>query len=76
VRAGVFGGCYFHPRGGKAGIFGRDVAVSHTEFPKEWFLGVPEKMYKKCALLCFLLLQSCVHAMRSTTCKSRRVPVL
>ena len=46
IRAGVFGGCYFHPRGGKAGIFGRHVAVDHAEFPAEWFYGIPVHKYR------------------------------
>ena len=37
LREGIFGGCYFNSRGGKLGVFGRDVAVSHEEFPAEWF---------------------------------------
>jgi len=45
IRAGVFGGCYFHPRGGKPGIFGRDVAVTHKELPSEWLKGVDEENY-------------------------------
>ena len=31
--------------GGKAGIFGRDVEVSHTEFPEAWFKGLPNELY-------------------------------
>jgi len=46
IRKGVFGGCYFNPKGGKAGIFGREVAISHTEFPQSWFEGVPEHLYR------------------------------
>eukprot|EP00192_Tetraselmis_astigmatica_P025622 CAMPEP_0117689186 /NCGR_PEP_ID=MMETSP0804-20121206/24323_1 /TAXON_ID=1074897 /ORGANISM="Tetraselmis astigmatica, Strain CCMP880" /LENGTH=261 /DNA_ID=CAMNT_0005501877 /DNA_START=115 /DNA_END=898 /DNA_ORIENTATION=+ len=45
IRAGVFGGCYFNPKGGKAGIFGRTVAISHEEFPQKWFGGLPVHMY-------------------------------
>lgn len=48
IARGVFGGCYFNPRGGKKGIFGRDVAVDHKEYPEEWFEGVPSHMYIKC----------------------------
>eukprot|EP00588_Corethron_pennatum_P005174 CAMPEP_0194297378 /NCGR_PEP_ID=MMETSP0169-20130528/58730_1 /TAXON_ID=218684 /ORGANISM="Corethron pennatum, Strain L29A3" /LENGTH=296 /DNA_ID=CAMNT_0039047163 /DNA_START=168 /DNA_END=1058 /DNA_ORIENTATION=- len=40
IRAGIFGGCYFNPRGGKAGIFGREVDVDWREFPAEWFEGL------------------------------------
>ena len=42
LRAGVFGGCYFNPRGGKPGVFGRDVDVDPAEFP-EWFAGLPDR---------------------------------
>ena len=45
IRRGIFGGCYFNPRGGKPGIFGSEVAVSHSEFPSAWFEGVDESMY-------------------------------
>jgi hypothetical protein len=37
LERGIFGGCYFNPRGGKAGIFGRNVAIDVDEFPTEWF---------------------------------------
>ena len=35
IAMGSFGGCYFHPRGGKPGILSpkKGVAVSHLEFP-------------------------------------------
>lgn len=46
IAAGIFGGCYFHPRGGKPGIFGPTVAVTHTEFPAAWFENVPIAMYR------------------------------
>ena len=45
IRKGIFGGCYFNPRGGKPGIFGRDVEVSHEEFPAAWFEGVAPCRY-------------------------------
>jgi hypothetical protein len=45
IRLGIFGGCYFHPRGGKPGIFGREVAVDHREFPPAWFAGLNANMY-------------------------------
>eukprot|EP00854_Cymbomonas_tetramitiformis_P001571 gene1571-2205_t len=45
IRAGIFGGCYFHPRGGKPGIFTREIAVNHEEYPAEWFEGVPKHLY-------------------------------
>ena len=46
IRAGSWGGVYFNPRGGKAGIKGRDVAVSPDEFPKDWFDGLKADAYK------------------------------
>ena len=46
VKKGIFGGCYFHPRGGKQGIFGRDVAIDVAEFPAEWFEGLPPSLYR------------------------------
>jgi hypothetical protein len=46
IAAGVFGGCYFNPRGGKKGILGRFVDIDHREFPADWFEGVPERLYK------------------------------
>lgn len=48
IRLGIFGGCYFNPRGGRPGIFGRVIAVDHQEYPKEWFDGLPPHMYIKC----------------------------
>jgi len=47
IQRGVFGGCYFNPRGGKKGIFRRDLAVDHKEFPQDWFAGLPDTMYIK-----------------------------
>ena len=41
----VFGGCYFNPRGGKPGIFGREVSIDVSEFPAAWFDDLPESMY-------------------------------
>ena len=46
IQAGSWGGVYFNPRGGKAGIKGRDVAVTHAEFPKDWFAGLPPDAYR------------------------------
>ena len=46
IQAGSWGGVYFHPRGGKPGIRGRDVAVTHSEFPKEWFAGLKPEAYR------------------------------
>ena len=45
IAKGIFGGCYFHPRGGKPGVFGREVAVTASEFPSDWFANVPDAMY-------------------------------
>ena len=36
IQAGSWGGCYFNPRGGRAGIFGRVVDITHEEFPADW----------------------------------------
>jgi len=46
ISRGIFGGCYFNPRGGKEGIFGREVAIDVCEFPASWFANLPESMYK------------------------------
>jgi hypothetical protein len=45
IKNGVFGGCYFNSRGGKPGIFGRDVAISASEFPAKWFENVETQLY-------------------------------
>ena len=45
IRKGIFGGCYFNQRGGKPGVFGRDVAIDAAEFPAEWFEGLPSSLY-------------------------------
>ena len=45
IRMGSFGGCYFHPRGGKPGILGRTVDVTHKEFPSTWFDGLRMEEY-------------------------------
>lgn len=45
IAKGIFGGCYFNPRGGKPGLFGREVAVGVEEFPASWFEGVGEGLY-------------------------------
>ena len=52
ILKGIFGGCYFNPCGGKAGVFGREVAVTHREFPQVWFEGVPEKLYVSRRYVC------------------------
>ncbi len=44
VRAGTWGGCYFHPRGGKPGIRG-PCAIDPKEFPAAWFDGLDQSMY-------------------------------
>ena len=51
IAKGVFGGCYFNPRGGKPGIFGRDVAVDAAELPAAWLAGLPPSKYvsRRCA---------------------------
>jgi len=45
IRAGSFGGIYFNPKGGKAGIKGRLVDVGTEEYPAEWFSGLPRDSY-------------------------------
>ena len=45
IASGTWGGIYFNPRGGKAGIYGRDIAINHKEFPASWFAGVDPKLY-------------------------------
>lgn len=46
LQRGVFGGCYFNSHGGKRGIFGREVAVDHAEFPPLWFDELDESKYR------------------------------
>ena len=46
IRAGVFGGIYFNPRGGKAGVLGRAISIDPAEFPADWFAGLPDAMYR------------------------------
>ena len=47
IRAGSWGGCYFNPSGGKKGVkYPRGgIPIDHTEFPDEWFKGVPHLYY-------------------------------
>ena len=45
IQAGSWGGVYFNPRGGKAGIKGRDIRVTHEEFPKDWFARLKKDQY-------------------------------
>eukprot|EP00959_Pyramimonas_sp_CCMP1952_P382552 8016135-Pyramimonas_sp.AAC.1 len=44
---GTFIAGYFNPRGGKKGIFARDIKVDHKEYPPKWFEGLPKNMYIK-----------------------------
>ena len=37
---------YFNPTGGKPGILGKSVAVSHKDHPADWFEGLPPKSYR------------------------------
>ncbi|KAK9915511.1 hypothetical protein WJX75_000077 [Coccomyxa subellipsoidea] len=47
IQAGSFGGIYFHPRGGRAGIISpKGVAIDHKEFPADWFEGLEPDMYR------------------------------
>lgn len=47
LAAGVFGGCYFNPKGGKPGVLHPKgiPGVTHTEFPKAWFKGLDKSFY-------------------------------
>ena len=45
IRAGIFGGIYFNPIGGKPGIISRKINIDHNEFPKKWFRGLDESYY-------------------------------
>ncbi len=46
IQAGSFGGCYFNPRGGRPGIYGPSVDVTHEEFPADWFEGLADDQYR------------------------------
>lgn len=37
---------YFNPVGGKPGILGSTVDITHEEFPPDWFEGLPPKAYR------------------------------
>lgn len=37
---------YFNPKGGKPGILGPSVDITHTEFPQAWFAGLKPKAYR------------------------------
>ena len=45
IQAGTWGGCYFHPRGGKQGIRG-PCNITHEEFPQDWFAGLKPDQYR------------------------------
>jgi len=44
IAAGSWGGCYFHPLGGKPGIRG-PCDITPQEFPREWFNGLEKSRY-------------------------------
>jgi hypothetical protein len=44
IAAGTWGGCYFHPKGGKQGIKG-PCDITPKEFPHEWFDGLDVAHY-------------------------------
>lgn len=53
LKAGMVGGCYFNPKGGKPGIlyprkkYPQGIpGVGYEEFPKAWFENVPASHYK------------------------------
>ena len=46
IQAGSWGGCYFNPRGGRPGIYGPSVDVTHEEFPADWFEGLADDQYR------------------------------
>jgi hypothetical protein len=48
IQAGTWGGCYFHPRGGKPGVKNpkEGVKITHEEFPKAWFAGLKPEQYR------------------------------
>ena len=46
IQAGSWGGIYFNPSGGRAGIYGPTVDVTHEEFPQEWFKGLSVDEYR------------------------------
>lgn len=46
IRAGVFGGCYFNPRGGRPGIISpKGIDINYKEFPSSWFAGLHESLF-------------------------------
>jgi hypothetical protein len=46
IQAGIFGGIYFNPRGGRPGILSPSVNISHKEFPADWFEGLSPNAYR------------------------------
>ncbi len=46
IQAGIFGGIYFNPRGGKPGILSKSVNITDKEFPESWFKGLSRDRYK------------------------------
>jgi hypothetical protein len=47
IQAGSFGGIYFNPIGGRPGIISPEgIDIDPSEFPKEWFAGLPDNQYK------------------------------
>lgn len=46
IQAGTWGGIYFNPRGGRPGIYGSTVDVTHEEFPVDWFEGLPPEAFR------------------------------
>ena len=47
IHAGIFGGCYFNPSGGKKGIKypKGGIPIDYKEYPQEWFSQVPKHKY-------------------------------
>jgi hypothetical protein len=45
IQAGIFGGIYFNPKGGRSGILGDSVDIDHKEFPPDWFNGLKKTSY-------------------------------
>mmetsp|Transcript_11542 Transcript_11542/g.21646 ORF Transcript_11542/g.21646 Transcript_11542/m.21646 type:complete len:353 (+) Transcript_11542:43-1101(+) len=47
IQAGIFGGCYFNPSGGKKGVKypKGGIPIDYKEYPAVWFESVPEYKY-------------------------------
>jgi hypothetical protein len=45
IRAGIFGGIYFNPIGGKPGVISDSIDININEFPRSWFKGLDTSMY-------------------------------